>query len=92
MNSTSYKREDFLDRPNDISVLYRTDSKKNWIPQADNWKGNIAVRNLSSYKVGTNGAVFSPQGGLYSTSSDLIRYTNMLRNGGEFNGVKIMSQ
>jgi CubicO group peptidase (beta-lactamase class C family) len=68
LTSTSYKREDFINRANDISVLYRY--KNNiWTPQADDWRGVIVPRNFSSYVIGSNGAVFSPMGGLYSTTA-----------------------
>ena len=83
MDSTSYKREDFLSRPNDISVLYRTNTNMTWVPQADNWKGVISVRDFSKYVIGLNGIVFSPMGGLYSTTSDLAKYTNMLKRKGD---------
>jgi len=84
MPSTTYCRERLQEqgRVNDIAVLYRTDKQGAWVPQADDWKGSIPPRNLSSYVIGSNGAVFSPMGGLYSTASDLTQYINVLRRKG----------
>jgi CubicO group peptidase (beta-lactamase class C family) len=93
LNSTTYRREYIqeLGRVNDIAVLYRTDEKGVWTPQADNWKGSIPPRNFSSYVIGTNGAVFSPMGGMYSTVRDLTEYINVIRRKGLCtNGQRVM--
>jgi CubicO group peptidase (beta-lactamase class C family) len=71
MGRTSYRREEMKEAVNDIAVLYRANEEREWVPQADNWKGVMPERDFSSYVVGSNGAVFSPMGGLYSTTKDL---------------------
>jgi hypothetical protein len=70
LTSTTYKREDFItsNRVNDISVLYRY-LNNIWTSQADDWNGVISPRDFSSYEIGSNGAVFSPMGGLYSSTA-----------------------
>ncbi len=42
------------------------------------------------YPLGKNGAVFSPQGGLFSTAVDLTKFARALLNNGEFRGNKIL--
>jgi len=42
--------------------------------------------NLDAYKPGTNGAIFSPQGGLYISARDLAKVGRMLLNQGRVDG------
>jgi len=42
--------------------------------------------NLDAYKPGTNGAIFSPQGGLYISARDLAKVGRMLLNDGKVDG------
>ena len=42
--------------------------------------------NLGAYKPGTNGAIFSPQGGLYISARDLAKVGRMLLNDGRVDG------
>lgn len=43
-----------------------------WQATADNFKGKLpAPRNISEYIIGTNGLLFSPQGGSRFTMPDL---------------------
>lgn len=42
--------------------------------------------NLADYRIGTNGALFSPQGGLRISPRDLAKIGQMLANGGRANG------
>jgi len=42
--------------------------------------------NLDAYKPGTNGAIFSPQGGLYISARDLAKVGRMLLNQGKVDG------
>jgi CubicO group peptidase (beta-lactamase class C family) len=93
MQDTTYCREDLkhAGKVNNISVLYRADANKTWVPQADDWKGNMTERNFSSYVIGSNGAVFSPMGGLYSTTRDLIEFINIIRKSGlASNGLRVL--
>lgn len=46
---------------------------------------------LSRSKLGENGALFAPQGGLRISMRDLARVGRMLLNGGELDGVRIIS-
>jgi len=46
---------------------------------------------LSRSKLGENGALFAPQGGLRISMRDLSRVGRMLLNGGELDGVRILS-
>jgi CubicO group peptidase (beta-lactamase class C family) len=46
---------------------------------------------LSRWRLGENGALFSPQGGLRISANDLSRVGRMLLNGGEIDGVRILS-
>jgi CubicO group peptidase (beta-lactamase class C family) len=56
----------------------------------------VFVRNgracdLADWRPGENGALFAPQGGLRISARDLARIGRMLLNGGEFDGVRILS-
>ena len=46
---------------------------------------------LARWKLGDNGALFSPQGGLRISARGLARVGRMLLNGGELDGVRILS-
>jgi len=46
---------------------------------------------LAQWRAGENGALFSPQGGLRISANDLARIGRMLLNGGELDGVRILS-
>ena len=46
---------------------------------------------LSRSKLGENGALFAPQGGLRISMRDLARVGRMLLNGGELDGVRLLS-
>jgi CubicO group peptidase (beta-lactamase class C family) len=46
---------------------------------------------LGRWKLGENGALFSPQGGLRISMNDLARVGRMLLNGGMLDGVRILS-
>ena len=46
---------------------------------------------LARWKLGENGALFSPQGGLRISMRDLARVGRMLLNGGTLDGVRILS-
>ena len=50
-----------------------------------------AACDLSRWKPGENGALFAPQGGLRISARGLARVGRMLLNGGELDGVRILS-
>lgn len=70
-----------LPNPNDLGVLY-VGSGGAWRADADNYKGNITQRNLTGYVIGTNGAIYGPQGSIRASVSDLVNYINIIRNKG----------
>lgn len=69
-----------------------------WIPQVDDFRGRQpspalapSGYSLSSYKVGTNGTIFAPQGGLRISYEELSHVLRLLINKGTFNGKRILS-
>src|SRR3954470_3189341 len=48
-------------------------------------------RDLSRWKLGQNGALFAPQGGLRISARGLARVGRMLLNGGTLDGIRILS-
>jgi CubicO group peptidase (beta-lactamase class C family) len=80
------------------AVLYRKgrdetswDGAGPWVPQVDDLNGKRAACPVSSragcdlagYRLGTNGTMFSPQGGLRISLTDLARIGQLLLRGGE---------
>ncbi len=57
-------------------------------PYAENFNG---VYNLKNYRAGTNATIFSPQGGLRISFAELANTLEMLINGGNFRGRRILS-
>ena len=77
---------------NSLAVIYRNEEDK-WTPQTDNFRGELtAPRDFSGYKAGTNAAVFSPQGGLRISASELARVMILHLNKGTFDGKRIISR
>ena len=65
-----------------LGVLYEGKDAK-WVPVYDNYpSGVIPARNLTGYKLGTNGVIYGPQGGLRASASHLTRYAITLANNG----------
>lgn len=73
-----------------------------WVAQVDDLKGrppDCPVRrasdgapcDLAAYKPGTNGALFSPQGGLRIAAAGLIRLARVFLNGGVAGGAAYLS-
>ncbi len=76
---------------NNLSVIYRMEDGK-WTPQTDDFKGVMSSpRDFSGYIPGTNGAVFSPQGGLRISAAELARIMVLHINKGRYNGNRIVS-
>ena len=57
-------------------------------PYAENFQGTY---DLSGYRVGTNATIFSPQGGLRISYTELSHVLEMLLSGGKFRGRQILS-
>lgn len=71
---------------NNLAVLYR-----NSVPQADNYQGTPPPpRDLSEYTIGTNGLIFSPQGGLRISASDLSKFMIMQSRNGNYNDFQLL--
>lgn len=65
-----------------LGTLYRGNDGK-WVPTNDYYPdGVIPVRNVTDYVIGTNGVLFSPQGGLRASATHLCNYMIMLANKG----------
>ena len=71
-----------------------------WVPQVD--KSPLSCfygiqdlaepkKFLEKYELGSNASLFSPQGGLRASASDLIRMLSMLVNRGEIDGEQFLS-
>lgn len=87
----SYNVADLANNINDLAVLYRK-SGGVWTPQVDNYQG-IAPNSTdySSYTIGTNGFIFSPQGGLRCSALDLAKIMQLHLNHGFFGFQPIIS-
>lgn len=71
------------------------DARGLWYPQVDNYRGKrpaLPVRvptdadgslSLDAYRLGENGSLFSPQGGMRISARDLARIAVLFLNGGE---------
>lgn len=53
-----------------------------WVAQVDNYNGSIPARNLTGYKIGSNGAVYGPQGNLKASVRHMNNYIYILANKG----------
>jgi CubicO group peptidase (beta-lactamase class C family) len=87
------------------AALYRTGKDETdwraggaWVAQVDDLKGvraacpvrSTAGCNLDAYVPGTNGTLFSPQGGLRISALGLATIGRMLLRGGEVDGVRLL--
>jgi CubicO group peptidase (beta-lactamase class C family) len=76
---------------NNLTVIYGNENGE-WVPGTDNYKGVMsAPRDFSGYMTGTNAIVFSPQGGLRISASELARIMILHMNNGKYNGERIVS-
>lgn len=76
---------------NHLAVLYRKTDSTGWTPQFENHEGKKPeARKLDKYVVGSNGAIFSPQGGLRCSAPDLIKFMLMHANNGTYNNTQIL--
>lgn len=87
------------------ATLYRTGKDETdwrpgggWVAQVDDLKGvrpacpvrSTAGCKLDAYVPGTNGTLFSPQGGLRISARDLSTIGRLLLRGGEVDGVRLL--
>ena len=87
------------DEVNHLAVLYRKKSNEiwntagPWVVQVDDLRGKIPSKRLGleNYVLGSNATLFSPQGGLRISVEGLSKIMLMLMNGGEYEGVRIIS-
>lgn len=72
-----------------IATLYRNSGAV----AADDFSGNKPVKKeLAGYQIGSNGSIYSPQGGLRISSVDLSKLMLIYLNKGTVNGVKILNE
>ncbi len=77
---------------NNLAVIYRYGDGV-WTPQTDDFRGVMSSpRDFAGYRTGTNGAVFSPQGGLRISAAELARIMILHLNGGKYDGERIVSR
>lgn len=89
--SGSYIAEGIADI-NNLAVIYGKENGE-WNPGTDDYKGVMSSpRDFSGYITGTNGAVFSPQGGLRISAKELARIMILHMNNGKLNGERIISK
>jgi CubicO group peptidase (beta-lactamase class C family) len=71
-----------IKNPAQLGVIY-AGSEGKWTPSYDYYpSGSIPQRNLTGYRVGTNGVIYGPQGALRASASHLSRYAMLLAAGG----------
>ncbi len=72
-----------------------------WIPQVDDYRGlrpaspcrlspGLGPEALNDYEIGTNGTLFSPQGGLRCSARDLSRIMLLFMGKGELEGTRLL--
>ena len=64
-----------------LGTIYAGNQGK-WSARADDFNGPIPARNLTGYKIGSNGAIFGPQGGLRASVSHMNNYVYIYNNKG----------
>ncbi len=90
------------DRLANTATLYRKatagdtqvwDPRGPWIAQVDDYSAQAPVPAArADYVIGSNGALFGPQGGLRASAADLGRVMLMLMNSGEIDGRRILEK
>jgi CubicO group peptidase (beta-lactamase class C family) len=91
MRSSSFNVQN-LPNINNLSPLYRKENGQ-WVAQTDNFQGQKPKpRNLAEYKIGQNGIIFAPQGGLRTTPVDLSKFMIMQANEGVLGGKRLLKK
>lgn len=83
-----------------LAVLYRKrrnevwDATGPWVAQADDYGGKLPAprAGMEGYRPGRNATPFSPQGGLRISAAGLAKLMLLLINGGEVDGIRLLSQ
>lgn len=83
-----------------LAVLYRKrrnevwDPTGPWVAQADDYGGKLPAprAGIEGYRPGRNATPFSPQGGLRISAAGLAKLMLLLINGGEVDGIRLLSQ
>ncbi|NRF94046.1 beta-lactamase family protein [Paenibacillus frigoriresistens] len=91
MNDTSFHIGDLKDMDS-VAVLYEySEADDRFLVGTDDFLGRKPeVMDYSEYVPGTNGALFSPQGGLRSNVDNLTRFLEAHSNSGKLNDVQIL--
>lgn len=91
MNESSFNIGDF-ENMDAIAALYEySEADNDFTVGTDDFQGRKpAPIDYSGYVPGTNGALFSPQGGLRTSVHDLTRFLEAHANAGERSGVRIL--
>ncbi len=64
-----------------FGVIYKGNQGK-WVPVIDDLNSTVPQRNLTTYKIGTNGALYGPQGSLRASVRHLNNYMHVHANKG----------
>lgn len=82
-----------------VGTIYRKFNKDNkydingeFVPQMDDFSKGYPSKNYSNYSIGTNGALFGPQGGLRISIEELTHLIYMFINNGTYNNVTILKK
>ena len=88
--------KEYLDK---VGTIYRKlnekkefDIKGEFIPQMDDFSEGYPKKNFSNYTIGTNGALFGPQGGLRISIEELTHLVYMFLNNGTYNNKTILKK
>ncbi|MBQ3346383.1 MAG: beta-lactamase family protein [Synergistaceae bacterium] len=79
-----------------LGTIYRKENGQ-WTAQADSYeeqppRDTVLGESLNGYEIGTNATAFSPQGGLRISFAELGNCLEMMMNGGNFRGTKIVRE
>ncbi|KAK2712952.1 uncharacterized protein LOC136025527 [Artemia franciscana] len=79
---------EFID---DVAATYRNEN--GWVAQNDNYEGvPPEPLNMTGYVPGTNGAQFSPIGGLRISTLDLVKIMQLHLSKGVWEGIQLLSE
>ena len=88
--------KEYLDK---VGTIYRKLNEKKefdingeFIPQMDDFSEGYPKKNFSNYTIGTNGALFGPQGGLRISIEELTHLVYMFLNNGTYNNKTILKK
>ena len=75
-----------------LGTLYRRSPRGEWFGTTDDYRGVQPSSDLSDYEIGSDATIFAPQGGLRISFEEMTHALEMLMNGGEFRGRRILSR